>query len=130
MKMPFLKLICILLCLCTVTFTLCACHNKPDKDILKTGHYFISSDEDFEFGKTPFIHVNTDENTISISQGLLYSYIEFGDFEIDNNTLTAATQNTTFTFTIKDSNTLILVENYEFFELPENATFKYSEDMR
>ena len=129
MKMSFQKLICILLCLCTITFTLCACHNEPDEDILKTGHYFITSDEDFEFGKTPFIHVNTDENTISISQGLLYSYIEFGDFEIDKNTLIATTQNTTFTFTIKDSNTLILVENHEFFGLPENATFINSEDI-
>lgn len=44
MKMSFLKLICILLCLCTVTFILCACHNESDEDILKTGHYFISSD--------------------------------------------------------------------------------------
>ena len=130
MKMPFLKHICILLCLCTITFTLCACRNDSDEGILKTGHYFISSNENYSFGTTPCIYINTDENILDISRGTLYSYAERGNFEIDNNTLTATTQNTTFTFTIKDSNTLILVENHEFFELPENATFIYSENMR
>ena len=130
MKKPFLKLTCVLLCLCTITFTLCACHNEFDEIALKTGHYFLSNNEDYGFGTTPYIHINTTENTISISQGLLYSYIEFGDFEINNTTLTATTQNATFTFTIEHSSTLILVENHEFFELPENATFIYSEDMR
>ena len=129
MKKPFLKLACVLLCLCTITFTLCACHNESDEIALKTGHYFLSSNEDYGFGTTPYIHINTTENTISISQGLLYSYIEFGDFEINNTTLTATTQNANFTFTIEDSSTLILVENHEFFGLPENATFIYSEDM-
>ncbi len=130
MKKSFLKLACVLLCLCAITFILCACHNEPDEVILRTGHYFLSSDEEYDFGTTPCIHINTAENTLDISRGLLYSYAELGDFEIDNNTLIATTQNTTFTFTIKDSNTLILVENHEFFELPENATFIYSEDMR
>ena len=129
MKKTFLKLTCVLLCLCTITFTLCACHNESYEIALKTGHYFLSNNEDYGFGTTPYIHINTNENTISISQGLLYSYIEFGDFEINNTTLTATTQNATFTFTIEDSSTLILVENHEFFELPENATFIYSEDM-
>lgn len=130
MKMPFLKHICILLCLCTITFILCACHNESDEGILKTGHYFISSNEDYSFGTTPCIYINTAKNTFDISRGTLYSYAERGNFAIDNNTLTATTQNTSFTFTIKDSNTLTLVENHDFFELPDNATFIYSEDMR
>ena len=64
--------------------------------------------------------------------GSTVSFQAQGSFSIEGNSLVATTQISTFVFEIKDSKTLILIDNgdNEFFQLKENTEFIHSDTMR
>lgn len=53
-------------------------------------------------------------------------------YEVENGTIIATSQSTTFEFEIKDKNTLVLIDNgdNEYFKIPINTQFVFSKDLK
>ena len=81
---------------------------------------------------TPYLWIDTDENKFALGAGSIISYAEHGTYEIADGKVIATSQSTTFEFEIKDNNTLVLIDNgdNEYFKIPINTQFVYSEDLR
>ena len=74
--------------------------------------------------------LSLDDNTVRVGAGSLFSLQAYGSFEINGSKLIATSQITTFVFEIKDSRTLVLIDNgdNENFQLAENTVFIFCAD--
>lgn len=75
---------------------------------LKSGYYYV--DSEYEEFATPYVRLNFDDNSFAFGEGTILSYAERGSFQIKGERITAATQNTTFIFEIKDSSSIALID--------------------
>ena len=121
------RILCCLICL-LMLFSFVGCNS--DTTPVLSGNYYVKGD--FEEGLTPYVSLSLDDNTFSMGAGSLVSFAANGSFTIEENTLVATTQIATFVFNIADSNTLVLVDNggNDFFKIPINTQFIYSEDLK
>ena len=122
------RLFCLLL-IGIVLISLTACQKTPsDPCGLHSGTYYMVGK--FEEMMIPYLYLNFDDYTFSMGAGALVSYAEIGSFVVKENKITATSQSTVFVFEIKDTNTLILVDNgdNEYFKMPENAKYIFRSD--
>ena len=102
---------------------LVGCNSETPK--LCNGQY--NAVGDYEEFMTPYIELDTDKNEFRLCAGAIISYSEHGTYKETKGTLIATTQNTTFTFEIKDEKTLVLIDNggYENLQIPINTQFVF-----
>ena len=79
-----------------------------------------------------YLSLDTDNNEFRFGAGSVVSYQEYGSYKIADGKIIATSQSTTFEFEIHDKNTLILIDNgdNDFFKIPINTQFVYSEDLK
>ena len=109
MKRIFCYLVCFL-----ILFSIAGCNS--DTCPVRSGNYYAVGD--YEEMLTPYLWI--------------VSYAEHGTYEITEGKVIAASQSTTFKFEIKDKNTLVLIDNgdNDYFKIPVNTQFIYSEDLK
>ena len=123
MKRIIRCLICLLILL-----SLVGCNS--DTSLVCSGNYYAVSD--YEEMLTPYLWIDIDKNEFSLGAGSIVSYAEYGTYEIADGKVIATSQSTTFKFKIKDKNTLVLIDNgdNDYFKIPVNTQFIYSEDLK
>lgn len=123
MKRIIRCLICLL-----ILFSLVGCNS--DTNSVRSGNYYAVGD--YEEMLTPYLCFDTDKNQFSLGAGSIVSYAEYGTYEIADGKVVATSQSTTFEFEIKDKNTLVFIDNgdNDYFKIPINTQFVYSEDFR
>ena len=121
------RMICCLICL-LILFSFAGCNS--DTSHVRSGSYYAVGD--YEEMLTPYLWIDTDKNEFALGAGSIISYAEHGTYEIADGKVIATSQSTTFEFEIKDNNTLVLIDNgdNEYFKIPINTQFVYSEDLR
>ena len=121
------RTICCLICL-LMLFSFVGC-NSATTSVLSGNYYAVG---DYEEMLTPYLWLDINENQFSLGAGSLVSYAENGSYKILDGKIIATSQSTTFKFEIKDKNTLVLVDNgdNDFFKIPINTQFIYSEDLK
>ncbi|MEE1198414.1 MAG: hypothetical protein U0K54_04630 [Acutalibacteraceae bacterium] len=121
------RMICCLICL-LILFSFAGCNS--DTSHVCSGSYYAVGD--YEEMLTPYLWIDTDKNEFALGAGSIISYAEYGTYEIADGKVIATSQSTTFEFEIKDNNTLVLIDNgdNEYFKIPINTQFVYSEDLR
>ena len=121
------RILCCLICLLTL-FSFVGCNS--DTTPVLTGNYYAVGD--YEEMLTPYLWLDINENKFSFGAGSEVSYAENGSYKILDGKIIATSQSTTFKFEIKDKNTLVLVDNgdNDFFKIPINTQFIYSEDLK
>ncbi len=122
-------IICCLICL-IVALSFVGCNSIKTEEDLISGTYYMSGD--FDEGLTPYVSLSLEDGGFAMGAGSIVSFQAQGSFSIEGNSLVATTQISTFVFEIKDSKTLILIDNgdNEFFQLKENTEFIHSDTMR
>ena len=115
---------CCLICL-LILFLLVGC-NSDTPPVLSGNYYAVG---DYEEMMTPYLWLDTNENSFYFGAGSIISYAENGTYEILDSKVIAKSQSTTFKFEIKDKNTLVLIDNgdNDFFKIPINTQFVYRE---
>ena len=95
-----------------------------------SGNYYAVGD--YEEMLTPYLWLDTNENRFSFGAGSIISYAENGTYELVDGKIVATSQSTTFKFEIKDQNILVLIDSgdNDFFKIPINTQFVYSEDLK
>ena len=123
------RLLFLILC-AAVLFSCVGCGTGEPKLTVKGGGYYLVGD--YEEFSTPYLWLNTENQTFHLCAGAVFSYAERGEYEIKGNQLIAVSQNTIYIFEIQDENTLIIRENGESwaFQPPVNGEFRYSEDVK
>ena len=103
---------------------LVGCNSETPK--LCNGQY--NAVGDYEEFMTPYIELDTDKNEFRLCAGAIVSYSEYGTYKETKGTLIATTQNTTFTFEIKNEKTLVLIDNggYVSLQIPINTQFVFN----
>ena len=121
------RIICFLICL-LMLFSFVGCDS--DTTPVFFGSYYAVGD--YEEMLTPYLSLDTDNNEFRFGAGSVVSYQEYGSYKIADGKIIATSQSTTFEFEIKDKNTLILIHNgdNDFFKIPINTQFVYSEDLK
>lgn len=121
------RTICCLICL-LMLFSFVGC-NSATTSVLSGNYYAFG---DYEEMLTPYLWLDTNKNKFSLGPGSIVSYAENGSYEMVDGKIIATSQSTTFEFEIKDKNTLILIDNgdNDFFKIPINTQFVYSEDLK
>ena len=121
------RILCCLRCL-FMLFSFVGC-NSDTTPVLSGNYYAVG---DYEEMLTPYLWLDTNENKFSLGPGSVVSYAENGSYIILDSKIIATSQSTTFEFEIKDKYTLVLVDNGEndFFKIPINTQFIYSEDLK
>lgn len=120
------RTICCIICLIAIlSFT--SCNSDPVR--LHSGNYYAVGD--YEEFLTPYFRLDTSQNRFYLGAGSIVSYAEYGTYRIVGSRIIATSQSTTFVFEIKDTNTLVLVDNGDnhYFKLPVNTQFVFSEDL-
>ena len=109
-------------------FSFTGCQVNHNNVELNEGTYMMTGE--YEDGLRPYVGLSMEDNTFGMGAGTLVSFQIQGSFEINESKLVATSQNGTFIFKIKDSNTLILIdtENNEYLPLPENSVFVLTEN--
>ena len=125
MKRIFIFALCLIHVLLFV-----GCNSVETEENLTSGTYYMVGD--FEEGLTPYVSLSLEDGGFAMGAGSVVSFQAQGSFSVEGNSLVAKTQISTFVFEIKDSKTLILIDNgdNEFFQLKENTEFIYSDTMR
>ncbi len=110
----------IVLCFISI-LTLAGCNSYN----LRSGYYFLVGD--YEEGVTPYVNIDYKDNSFTFGEGLILSYAEHGSFTVQDERMTATTQNTTFVFEIKNSSLIILIDcgEYEPLISYEGSEFTY-----
>ena len=121
------RIICFLICL-LMLFSFIGC-NSNTTPVLSGNYYAVGNYEEM---LTPYLWLDINENRFSLGAGSVVSYAENGFYKIQDDKIIATSQSTTFEFEIKDKNTLILIDNgdNDFFKIPINTQFVYSEDLK
>lgn len=106
------------------------CTSDSNTPSLLSGNYYAVGD--YEEMLTPYLYLDTEKNEFRFGTGLVVSYAEYGTYEVVDGTLIATARSTTFQFEIKDQNTLILIDNgdNEYFKIPVNTEFVFSEELK
>lgn len=121
MKRLVLFLICSI-----VIFSLFGCTNNVTA--LQTGNYYAIGD--YGAGTTPYLYLNTNKEEFRIGEGSLFSHSGYGKYKVQNNKIIATAQNNIiFEFYIKNEDTIVLVSD-EYFNIPTDTEFVYSEDFK
>lgn len=123
------RIISCVICL-LVLFSFVACDSDAPTASLISGSYYAVGD--YKEMLTPYISLDTDNSEFRFGAGSVISYQEYGSYEIVDGNIVATSQSTTFEFEIKDKNTLVLIDNgdNEYFKIPVNTQFVYSEDLK
>ncbi|MBR3809581.1 MAG: hypothetical protein IKK46_04675 [Clostridia bacterium] len=121
------RILCCLICL-LMLFSFVGC-NSDTTPVLSGNYYAVG---DYQEMLTPYLWLDISENKFSLGAGSVVSYAENGSYKILDSKIIATSQSTTFEFEIKDKNTLVLVDNgdNDFFKIPINTQFIYSEDLK
>ena len=121
------RMLCCLLCL-LMLFSFVGCNS--DASPVRSGSYYAAGD--YEEMLTPYLWVDTDKNEFLFGAGSIVSYAKYGTYEIAGGKIIATSQRTTFKFEIKDKDTLVLIDNgdNDYFKIPVNTQFVYSEDLK
>lgn len=125
-----------LLALCiAVILTMAGCGSPQPEVTLFDGDYECVGDYDEML--TPYLWLNTGDQSFSLGMGKIVSYAERGSYEIKDGKLIAAGQNQTYVFEIKDARTLVLSDagsggsgDSPAAQPHENAVFVFSGDGR
>ena len=106
------------------------CNTDNDSTLLHSGHYYAVGD--YEEMLTPYVWLDIEQNEFSFGAGSVVSYAENGTYKVVDGIIIATSQSTTFKFDIVDKNTLILIDNgdNEYFKIPINTKFIFSEDLK
>lgn len=123
------RIICISVSL-IVLLVCVGCSSNSDTIALSSGIYYAEGDYEEEL--TPYVSLSLKDGGFAMGAGSIVSFQVQGSFSVEGNSLVATTQISTFVFEIKDSKTLILIDNgdNEFFQLKENTEFIHSDTMR
>ena len=80
---------------------------------------------------TPYLYLHED-NTFMMGLGAVYSFAEFGTYEIFNGDLVVTSQSSVYTFRIQDSETLVLIDTGDSLALniPKNTRFLFQEELK
>jgi len=121
------KYLCCPICIVLICF-LVGC-NSRNTAVLSGNYYAVG---DYEEMLTPYLWLDTNEYRFSFGAGSIVSYAENGTYELIEGKIIATSQSAIFEFEIKDHNTLILIDNgdNDFFKIPINTQFVYSEDLK
>mgnify|MGYP006974611650 CR=1 FL=1 len=121
------RILCFLICL-LMLFSFVGCDS--DTTPVLSGNYYAVGDYDEML--TPYLCLDVNENTFSLGAGSVVSYQEYGSYKIADGKIIATSQRTTFKFEVKDKNTLVLIDNgdNDYFKIPVNTQFIYSEDLK
>ena len=119
-------------CFLTALLVLCVlagCSTNQNDGKLYSGYYLAQGD--YARGTTPYVTLDTEKREFSFCEGALVSYAESGTYSVQEGILVATTQSMTFRFDLKDSRTLVLIDEDAgaYFEIPVNAEFVYSEEI-
>ncbi|MBQ8057005.1 MAG: hypothetical protein IJ275_01580 [Ruminococcus sp.] len=108
-------LLAVVICVATL---FCGCGTNNDEVVLKTGNYdsigmgYIEVPEEFKGNADPCLYLDTEEMTFIYSFSPSMSYAEYGTYTVQDGTLIASAPiGKTYTFEIKDENTLAIVDN-------------------
>lgn len=113
----------------SLLFAFVGCHVNNSTNALASGNYYAVGD--YEELMTPYLYLDTEDNTFAFGPGAVVSFAIHGSFEVKDEKLVAASQSATFVFEIQDEKTLVLQGNgYEYFTLPDNTEFVYGEEIR
>ena len=106
------------------------CNTDNDSTLLHSGNYYAVGD--YEEMLTPYVGLDIEQNKFSFGAGAVVSYEEQGIYEVVEGVIIATSQSTTFKFDIVDKNTLVLIDNgdNEYFKIPINTQFIFSEDLK
>ena len=106
------------------------CNTDNDSTLLHSGHYYAVGD--YEEMLTPYVWLDIEQNKFSFGAGSVVSYAENGTYKVVDGIIIATSPSTTFKFDIVDKNTLILIDNgdNEYFKIPINTKFIFSEDLK
>ena len=106
------------------------CNTDNDSTLLHSGHYYAVGD--YEEMLTPYVWLDIEQNKFSFGAGSVVSYAENGTYKVVDGIIIATSPSTTFKFDIVDKNTLILIDNgdNEYFKIPINTQFIFSEDLK
>ena len=123
MKRIFCSLVCFL-----ILFSIAGCNS--DTCPVRSGNYYAVGD--YEEMLTPYLWIDTDNNEFRFGAGSVVSYQEYGSQKIADGKIIATSQSTTCKCEIKDKNTLVLIDNgdNDYFKIPVNTQFIYSEDLK
>ncbi|MBE6959903.1 MAG: hypothetical protein E7448_04180 [Ruminococcaceae bacterium] len=123
------QILCCFVCI-IVLVSAVGCTSNSNVPSLLSGNYYAVGNYEEMF--TPYLYLNAKENKFLFGTGAVISYAEYGTYEVVNGTIIATSQSTTFRFEIKDENTLILIDNgdNEYFKIPVNTQFVFSEDLK
>ena len=123
------KILCITICL-IVLFTCVGCSSNSDNVTLTFGNYYAVGD--YEKMMTPYLWLDTENHTFSMGAGSVISYAENGTYQVEDGKIFATSQSTTFVFEIKNSKTLILIDNgdNDYFKIPLKTEFIYSTELK
>ena len=127
-KLDFLqRIVCFLICL-LMLFSFVGC-DSDTTPVLSGSYYAVG---DYEEMLTLYLSLDTDNNEFRFGAGSVVSYVEYGSYKIADGKIIATSQSTTFKFEIKDKNTLVLIDNgdNDYFKIPVNTQFIYSEDLK
>ena len=121
------RIICCLICFLTL---LSAVGCGSDTTPVLSGNYYAVGDYDEML--TPYLSLDTDNSKFRFGAGSVVSYQEYGSYKITDGKLIATSQYTTYEFEIKGDNTLVLTDNgdNDFFKIPVDTEFEYSEDLK
>ena len=101
----------------------------PGKPVeLKSGSYFLESDEDSIM--VPYLYLDLENNTAHLSGGIAMSYAENGTVTVDGTRFLVETQPTTYVFRVQNADTLVLTDctGKNPFQLPIGGELVYNEE--
>ena len=116
------RTLCVIIC-AVLVFSLMGCSLAGDR--LYSGFYYAEGE--YEEYLTPYVRLDTEDQTFSFCRGAVISYSENGSYTVAGNKLVAKTQSATYTFEIKDDHALVLTHDCEVpTELKAGTQFVFS----
>ena len=111
-------------------FSLCvalfSCAMPPEPCDLSSGSYYVEGEYESK-RETPYVSLNFENYSFHIKNGVANSEAERGTFTVRDGKIIATTQNTTFTFEIRDEKTVVLsqIGNEKYFGEHLGKAFKF-----
>lgn len=125
-----MKRIIALCIICVFLFAGCnsnEVHHSETPDMLSGAYDAVGYDDEM---LTPYFWINAENNEFRFGAGAIVSYQEYGTYKVENGVIIAASQTTTFRLAIKNSKTLVLIDNgdNDYFTIPINTQFVFHEN--